>query len=156
MGFTAWLCLLCLQASLLSHALDCSGGRLTNLCVNTQTADEQTGEQGLQQSLPASEEQVLHRHKRQLERRSHAHPGHTKLPGAFTVKGFPNSLFQADRSRRHLAQAANKKKNKRKSRVGSFSLLSNDKLSNPLQVIRARRQVKQPKFATFGRPARSA
>lgn len=41
---------------------------------------------------------------------------------------------QADRSRRHLVQAASKKKNKRKSRLGSFSLLSNDKKSNPLQV----------------------
>ena len=42
-------------------------------------------------------------------------------------------VSQADRSRRHLAQAANKKKSKRKSRVGSFSLLSNDK-TTPLQV----------------------
>lgn len=40
---------------------------------------------------------------------------------------------QADRSRRHLAQASSKKK-KRISRVGSFSLLSNDKKSTPLQV----------------------
>lgn len=43
-------------------------------------------------------------------------------------------MYQADRSRRHLVQAANKKKSKRKSRVGSFSLLSSDKKSNPLQV----------------------
>ncbi|XP_051910414.1 uncharacterized protein si:dkey-12l12.1 [Hippocampus zosterae] len=152
MGFTAWLCLLCLQASVLSHALDCSGGSLADLCVNTQTADEQTGDRGLQQPILASVEQVPLRPKRRVERRSHARPGHSSLPGAFSVKGFPKSLIQADRSRRHLAQAANKKKNKRKSRVGSFSLLSNDKKSNPLQVIRARRQVKnqQPKYAKSG------
>ncbi|XP_037135911.1 uncharacterized protein si:dkey-12l12.1 [Syngnathus acus] len=152
MGFTMWLCLLCLQASLLSHALDCSGGSLADSCVNTRTADEQASDQAPQRPLAASEEQVLFRHKRQLERRSHAHPSHANLPGAFTVKGFPNSLIQADRSRRHLAPAAHKKKNKRKSRVGSFSLLSNDKKANPLQVIRARRQVKneQPKSSRTG------
>ncbi|XP_061522762.1 uncharacterized protein si:dkey-12l12.1 isoform X2 [Phycodurus eques] len=137
MGFTVWLCLLCLQASLLSHALDCSGGSPADLCVNTQTTDEQ----------------VLLRRKRQLEKRGHAYPVHSNLPGVISAKGFPNSLIQADRSRRHLAQAANKKKNKRKSRVGSFSLLSNDKKSNPLQVIRARRQVtnEQPKYGNSGR-----
>ncbi|XP_057680319.1 uncharacterized protein si:dkey-12l12.1 isoform X2 [Corythoichthys intestinalis] len=140
MGFTVWLCLLCLQASLLSHALDCSGGSLPDLCAKAQTAEEQTGDLGLQRPMSPHEEQVQLRRKRQLERRGHAHLGHANLPGAFSVKGFPNSLIQADRSRRHLAQAANKK-NKRKSRVGSFSLLSNDKKSNPLQVIRARRQV---------------
>ncbi|XP_077592408.1 uncharacterized protein LOC144209779 [Stigmatopora nigra] len=149
MGFTVWLCLLCLQASLLCHALDCSGGSRADLCAKAQTAEEQTGDRALQELMPAHEKQVPLRHKRQLERRGHAHLGHTNLPGAISVKGFPNSFIQADRSRRHLAQAANKKKNKRKSRVGSFSLLSNDKKSNPLQVIRARRQVKneqkQPK-----------
>ncbi|XP_057680323.1 uncharacterized protein si:dkey-12l12.1 isoform X6 [Corythoichthys intestinalis] len=141
MGFTVWLCLLCLQASLLSHALDCSGGSLPDLCAKAQTAEEQTGDLGLQRPMSPHEEQVQLRRKRQLERRGHAHLGHANLPGAFSVKGFPNSLIQSDRSRRHLAQAANKKKNKRKSRVGSFSLLSNDKKSNLLQVIRARRQV---------------
>ncbi|XP_061614889.1 uncharacterized protein si:dkey-12l12.1 [Phyllopteryx taeniolatus] len=153
MGFTVWLCLLCLQASLLSHALDCSGGSPADLCVNTQTADEQTGDRGLQRPMPSNEEQVLLRRKRQLEKRGHAHPVHSNLPGVISAKGFPKSLIQADRSRRHLAQAANKKKNKRKSRVGSFSLLSNDKKSNPLQVIRARRQVtnEQPKYGNSGR-----
>ncbi|XP_061661860.1 uncharacterized protein si:dkey-12l12.1 [Syngnathoides biaculeatus] len=147
MGFTVWLCLLCLQASLLSHALDCSGGSSADLCVNTQTAGEQRGDKGLEGPMASNEEQVLLRRKRQLEKRGHAHPGHANLPGAISAKGFPNSLIQADRPRRHLAQAANKKKNKRKSRVGSFSLLSNDKKANPLQVIRARRQVSddQPK-----------
>ncbi|XP_057680320.1 uncharacterized protein si:dkey-12l12.1 isoform X3 [Corythoichthys intestinalis] len=141
MGFTVWLCLLCLQASLLSHALDCSGGSLPDLCAKAQTAEEQTGDLGLQRPMSPHEEQVQLRRKRQLERRGHAHLGHANLPGAFSVKGFPNSLIQSDRSRRHLAQAANKKKNKRKSRVSSFSLLINDKKFNPLQVIRARRQV---------------
>ncbi|XP_061821566.1 uncharacterized protein [Nerophis lumbriciformis] len=142
MGFTAWLCLLCLQASLLSHALDCSAGSKADLCVNTQTADEQTGDQRLQRPPPAYEEQIFLRRKRQSERRGHAHLSHSSLPGVIHVRGFPKALIQADRSRRHLAQAGNKKKSKRKSRVGSFSLLSNDKKSNPLQVIRARRQVK--------------
>lgn len=40
---------------------------------------------------------------------------------------------QADRSRRHLIQAT-KKKSKRKTRPGTYSLLSNDKTSSPLQV----------------------
>ncbi|XP_057680321.1 uncharacterized protein si:dkey-12l12.1 isoform X4 [Corythoichthys intestinalis] len=140
MGFTVWLCLLCLQASLLSHALDCSGGSLPDLCAKAQTAEEQTGDLGLQRPMSPHEEQVQLRRKRQLERRGHAHLGHANLPGAFSVKGFPNSLIQADRSRRHLVRAANKNNN-RKTRVGSFSLLSNDKKLNPLQVIRARRQV---------------
>ncbi|XP_077481023.1 uncharacterized protein LOC144092113 [Stigmatopora argus] len=150
------------KASLLCHALDCSGGSLADLRAKAQTAEEQTGDQSLQQLMPVHEKQVPLRHKRQLERRGHAHLGHTNLPGAISVKGFPNSFIQADRSRRHLAQAANKKKNKRKSRVGSFSLLSNDKKSNPLQVIRARRQVenekKQPEkdFLLFARPGGSS
>ncbi|XP_054621832.1 uncharacterized protein si:dkey-12l12.1 [Dunckerocampus dactyliophorus] len=154
MGFTAWLCLLCLQASLLSHALDCSGGSRADLCINTQTADEQTGDERLQRSLPANDEEILLRRKRHSERRGHAHLSHPGLPGAVHVKGFPNALIQADRSRRHLAQAANKKKSKRKSRVGSFSLLSNDKKSNPLQVIRARRQVKN-ETSKWGKSGRS-
>lgn len=41
MGFTIWLCVLCLQASLLSHALDCSGATQGELCVSGQTADGQ-------------------------------------------------------------------------------------------------------------------
>lgn len=132
-----WLCVLCLQASLLLHTLDCSGASR----VSRQTAAEQPGDQEQQRALPFSEDLVFFRRKRQLERRGPTHVGQSSLPGAVTVKGFPNTLIQADRSRRHLGQAANKKKSKRKSRVGSFSLLSNDK-SIPLQVTRARRQLK--------------
>ncbi|XP_034562846.1 uncharacterized protein si:dkey-12l12.1 [Notolabrus celidotus] len=141
MGFTIWLCVLCLQASLLSHALDCSGSTQGELCVSGQTADGQYDEKQ-QRALPLSEGLVLFRRKRQLERRGPTHLSHSSLPGAVSVKGFPNTLIQADRSRRHLAQTATKKKNKRKSRVGSFSLLSNDKKTNPLLVTRAKREVK--------------
>ncbi|XP_074549894.1 uncharacterized protein LOC141807655 [Halichoeres trimaculatus] len=140
MGFTIWLCVLCLQASLLSHALDCSGSTQGELCVSGQTADRQYDEKQ-QRAAPLPEGLVLFRRKRQLEHRGPTHLSHSSLPGAVSVKGFPNTLIQADRSRRHLAQTAAKKKNKRKSRVGSFSLLSNDKKSNPLQVTRAKRQV---------------
>ncbi|KAK9527843.1 hypothetical protein VZT92_014368 [Zoarces viviparus] len=142
MGFTIWLCVLCLQASLLSHALDCSGATQGELCVSGRTADGQYDDQKQQRALPLTDEPVLFRLKRQLERRGPTHLSLSSLPGAVSVKGFPNTLTQADRSRRHLVQAASKKKNKRKSRLGSFSLLSNDKKSNPLQVTRGRRQVK--------------
>ncbi|KAK7879399.1 hypothetical protein WMY93_030735 [Mugilogobius chulae] len=106
---------------------------------------------------------ALFRAKRQLERRGPTHLSQSSLPGAVTVKDFqtPSSRYTsllvtthhhhtepqakelersksgnsagADRSRRHLVQAANKKKSKRKSRVGSYSLLTHDK-STPLQV----------------------
>ncbi|XP_069007275.1 uncharacterized protein [Embiotoca jacksoni] len=142
MGFTIWLSVLCLQAGLLSHAFECSGGSQGELCVSRQTADGQYDDQRQQRTLPLTEGVVLLRRKRQLERRGPTHLSHSSLPGAVSAKGFPNTLIQADRSRRHLVQAANKKKNKRKPRVGSFSLLSNDKKSTPLQVTRARRQVK--------------
>lgn len=152
MGFTIWLCVLCLQASLLSHALDCSGAGQGEPCVRGRTADAQRDNQ---RPLSPAEGLVLLRRKRQLERRGPTHLSHFSLPGAVTVKGFPNTLIQADRSRRHLIQAANKKKNKRKPRVGSLSLLSNDKKSTPLQfqVSRARRQLKlePPKRGSSGR-----
>ncbi|XP_070709328.1 uncharacterized protein [Pempheris klunzingeri] len=153
MGFTIWLCVLCLQASLLSHALDCSGTTQGELCVSSQTADGQYDDQKQQRALPLPEGLVLFRRKRQLERRGPTHLSHSSLPGAVSVKGFPNTLIQADRSRRHLVQVLNKKKNKRKSRVGSFSLLTNDMKSTPLQVTRARRQVKAdpPKRGSSGR-----
>ncbi|XP_058493585.1 uncharacterized protein si:dkey-12l12.1 [Solea solea] len=151
MGFTIWLCVLCLQASLLSYALDCSGVTQGELCVSGQTADAQYGDQQQQRALPFSEGLVMFRRKRQLERRGPTHLSHSILPGAVSVKGFPNTLFQADRSRRHLVQVKNPKK--RTSRVGSFSLLNHDKKSNPLQVTRARRQVvlEPPKKGKSGR-----
>lgn len=141
MGFTIWLCVICLQASLLSHALDCSGASQGELCVRGRTADAQWDNQ---QELSSAERVVLFRRKRHLERRGPTHLSHSSLPGAVAVKGFPNTLIQADRSRRHLIQAANKKKIKRKARVGSLSLLSNNKKSTPpqFQVSRARRQLK--------------
>ncbi|XP_047424412.1 uncharacterized protein si:dkey-12l12.1 [Mugil cephalus] len=142
MGFTVWLCVLCLQASLLSHAFGCSEGGRGELCVRGRTADGQRDDQRQQRALPLTEGLALFRRKRQLERRGPTHPSQSGQPGAVSAKGFPNTLIQADRSRRHLIQAANKKKNKRKPRLGSFSLLSNDKISTPIQVVRARRQAK--------------
>ncbi|XP_053716274.1 uncharacterized protein si:dkey-12l12.1 isoform X1 [Synchiropus splendidus] len=136
MGFPVWMCVLCLQASLLSHALDSSGGAGG---VRGQTADHPNHKH--QKDLSSNGQLVFHRNRRQLERRGPTHLSHPNMPGAVTVRGFPQAISQADRSRRHLVQVANKKKSKRKSRIGSFSLLSNNK-SNPLQVIRARRQVK--------------
>ncbi|XP_033182738.1 uncharacterized protein si:dkey-12l12.1 [Anabas testudineus] len=138
MGFTIWLCVLCLQASLLSHALDCSGVTQGELCVSGQTADGQYDDQKQQRALPSSEGLGLFRRKRQLERRGPTHLSHSSIPGAVSVKGFPNTLIQADRSRRHLTPAAIKKRN----RVGSYSLLSNDKKTTPLQVTRVKRQAK--------------
>ncbi|XP_068160131.1 uncharacterized protein si:dkey-12l12.1 isoform X1 [Antennarius striatus] len=153
MGFTVWLCVLCMQASLLSHAIDCSGATQGELCVSGQTADSQHDEQKQHNMPPGKEAVISFRRKRQLDQRGHTHLSHSSLPGAISVKGFPNTLIPADRSRRHLVHSANKRKSKRKSRVGSFSLLSNDKKSNPLQVIRAKRQVKAdpPKKNSSGR-----
>lgn len=41
MGFTVWLCALCLQASLLLHALDCSAAAAAAPRVSRKTADAQ-------------------------------------------------------------------------------------------------------------------
>ncbi|KAK7879400.1 hypothetical protein WMY93_030736 [Mugilogobius chulae] len=135
MALTLWLCALCLQASLLAQAVHCPGAEQGAPCQPADTQSEARMGQPLTNGL------ALFRAKRQLERRGPTHLSQSSLPGAVTVKGFPNTLIQADRSRRHLVQAANKKKSKRKSRVGSYSLLTHDK-STPLQVVRARRQVK--------------
>ncbi|KAG9348021.1 hypothetical protein JZ751_004041 [Albula glossodonta] len=77
------------------------------------------------------------REKRQLEgEKSH-------YPGITSVSGQPMRLMmQTERSRRHLP--AHKKKPKRKSRVGSFSLLSH-KQPTALQVTRVRRQLQNNK-----------
>ncbi|KAF6722846.1 hypothetical protein FQA47_014810 [Oryzias melastigma] len=141
MGFSVWVCVLCLQASLLSQALDCSGASRGELCVRGQTTNRQQDDPSEQRALPFTDGLVSLRRKRQLERRGPTHLSHLSLPGAVSVRGFPKTLIQADRSRRHLTQAA-KKKSKRKTRPGTFSLLSNDKTSAPLQVVRVRRQVK--------------
>ncbi|CAL8319053.1 unnamed protein product [Boreogadus saida] len=63
-------------------------------------------------------------------------------PGAVTARGFPNTLIQTERGRRHLPAATSGKKVKRRPRAGSFSLISNNNPSAPLQISRARRQVK--------------
>ncbi|KAK2859386.1 hypothetical protein Q5P01_004006 [Channa striata] len=141
MGLTIWLCVLCLQASLLSHTLGYSGVTQGELCVSGQTADGQYDDQKQQRALPLTEGLVMFRRKRQLERRGPTHISHSSQPGAVTAKGFPNALIQADRSWQHLVQAANKKKNRHISRVGSFSLICNQK-TTPLKVTRAKRQVK--------------
>ncbi|RVE58901.1 hypothetical protein OJAV_G00198660 [Oryzias javanicus] len=152
MGFSVWVCVLCLQASLLSEALDCSGASRGELCVRGQTTNRQQDDPSEQRALPFTDGLVSFRRKRQLERRGPTHLSHLSLPGAVSVRGFPKTLIQADRSRRHLTQAA-KKKSKRKTRPGTFSLLSNDKTSSPLQVVRVRRQVKldPPKRGKTGR-----
>lgn len=146
MGFTVWLCALCLQASLLPHALDCSPAAAaeteTAPRVTRKTADAQYGDEAQRKVLSLTEGLISLRRKRQLEHRGAAHVSQSHLPGSVSVRGFPNTLIQADRSRRHLAQAAIKKKTKRRSRVGSYSLLSNDKKVNQLQVSRARRQLR--------------
>ncbi|CAL1596844.1 unnamed protein product [Knipowitschia caucasica] len=135
MALTLWLCALCLQASVLAEAVQCPGAEGVFQPKHTQFENHmQQMDQALTNGL------TLLRAKRQLERRGPTHLSQSSLPGAVSVKGFPNSLIQADRSRRHLVQTANKK-SKRRSRVGSYSLLTHDK-STPLQVIRARRQVK--------------
>lgn len=40
--------------------------------------------------------QVLSRRKRQLEQRGHTHLSHSSLPGAVSVRGFPNTLIQVN------------------------------------------------------------
>ncbi|XP_056306393.1 uncharacterized protein si:dkey-12l12.1 isoform X2 [Danio aesculapii] len=57
---------------------------------------------------------------------------HTQQPGSYSVKGSPNTLIQTDRSRRHL----NASKKKPRPRIGSYSLLSHNTETNPLQVVR--------------------
>uniref|UniRef100_A0A1A8HDV4 Uncharacterized protein n=1 Tax=Nothobranchius korthausae TaxID=1143690 RepID=A0A1A8HDV4_9TELE len=147
MGFSVWLCVLCLQASLLSHAEASQG----EACVGGRTADRQLCGKREPRPLPLDERLDLVRRKRQLERRGPTHLSHSSLPGAVSVKGSPNILIQADRSRRHLTPAVTKKI--RRHRPGTYSLLSSDKEANPLRVTRARRQVKldPPKRGKSGR-----
>ncbi|XP_036414707.1 uncharacterized protein si:dkey-12l12.1 [Colossoma macropomum] len=119
MSTALWLCLLCLQGYLLTQALDCAdGGR-----------DCGGGE--------VSEVEMRVRRHTDLDTERRGHVDQASLPGTFSAKGFPNTLIQADRSRRHLT--SNKKKHvTRKSRVGTYSLLKHNP-SIPLQIVRARR-----------------
>ncbi|XP_052339153.1 uncharacterized protein LOC127912820 [Oncorhynchus keta] len=155
MEVALWVCLsfLCLQGSLpqLTHGADCTGTSQENNCVSGQTTGGKN--EGLVRLKPSAARKthnqkqpqmwlgddlqsdvLLDRQKRQLGRNS-------LLPGSFSAKGFPNTLIkvQTERARRHLGQSGTKK-NKYKSRVGSFSLLSNNP-SASLQVTRVRRQV---------------
>ncbi|XP_036791234.1 uncharacterized protein LOC110535610 isoform X2 [Oncorhynchus mykiss] len=155
MEVALWVCLsfLCLQGSLpqLTHGADCTGTSQEKNCVSGQTTggkneglvrlkpsaarkthNQKQPQMWLGDDLPS--DVLLDRQKRQLGRNS-------LLPGSFSAKGFPNTLIkvQTERARRHLGQSGTKK-NKYKSRVGSFSLLSNNP-SASLQVTRVRRQV---------------
>ncbi|XP_024230613.1 uncharacterized protein LOC112215645 isoform X2 [Oncorhynchus tshawytscha] len=151
MEIVLWVCLsfLCLQGSLpqLTHGADCTGTSQEKNCVSGQTTGGKN--EGLVRLKPSAarkthnqkqpqmwlgDDLLLDRQKRQLGRNS-------LLPGSFSAKGFPNTLIkvQTERARRHLGQSGTKK-NKYKSRVGSFSLLSNNP-SASLQVTRVRRQV---------------
>ncbi|XP_029482686.2 uncharacterized protein LOC115105155 [Oncorhynchus nerka] len=155
MEVALWVCLsfLCLQGSLpqLTHGADCTGTSQEKNCVSGQTTggkneglvrlkqsaarkthNQKQPQMWLGDDLPS--DVLLDRQKKQLGRNS-------LLPGSFSAKGFPNTLIkvQTERARRHLGQSGTKK-NKYKSRVGSFSLLSNNP-SASLQVTRVRRQV---------------
>ncbi|XP_066500412.1 uncharacterized protein si:dkey-12l12.1 [Hoplias malabaricus] len=119
MATALWVCLLCLQGYLLTHALDCAdGGR-----------DCAHGE--------VSKVKIRVQRQTDPERERGSHHGQAHLPGTFSAKGFPNTLIQTDRSRRHL-NSNKKKQGPRKSRVGTYSLLRHNP-GVPLQVVRARR-----------------
>ncbi|KAK2815034.1 hypothetical protein Q7C36_023300 [Tachysurus vachellii] len=111
--------LLCMQGYLLTHALDCADGGMD--CDSGQIERKKT------RYINTDDERGAHRTQ-------------ANLPGAFKTKGFPNTLIQADRSRRHLN--SNKKRQlPPRSRVGSHSLLSHNPMS-PLPVMRARRHAR--------------
>ncbi|XP_062841822.1 uncharacterized protein si:dkey-12l12.1 [Trichomycterus rosablanca] len=113
-----WVWVLCVQGYLLTQALDCADGGAD--CANAQVS------------------RVKVRMARQIgpEHGRGGHHNQAHLPGAFTAKGFPNTLIQADRSRRNL-NSTKRRPAPLRSRVGSHSLLSNN-LATPLQVVRAR------------------
>ncbi|KAM9553466.1 uncharacterized protein ACWYII_035190 isoform 2-T2 [Salvelinus alpinus] len=158
-----FLTFLCLQGSLpqLTHGADCTGTSQGKNCVSGQTTGGK--KEGLARLEPSAARKTQNqkqpqirpdydlpsvRQKRQLGRNS-------LLPGSFSAKGFPNTLIkvQTERARRHLGQSGTKK-NKYKSRVGSFSLLRNNNPSASLQVTRVRRQVQneRKKVKPRGRP----
>lgn len=147
MGLSVWICVLysLLQAGVLSQPHRCTPGT-TQGCVQgltTNDADEQYTDRSEQQRPPPPLLSGTERHTLGVTRRHRDHQAHRRTalqlsqssqPGAVTVRGFPNTLIQAERARRHLP--------KRKPRVGSFSLIINNNPSAPLQISRARRQVK--------------
>ncbi|KAL2085240.1 hypothetical protein ACEWY4_018560 [Coilia grayii] len=113
MELTFWICLLCLQGCLLT--------------------DAQQNSKGVSRDLTKDQDIMS---KTRLKRETNL-----SQTGAVSVKGIPNVLLQIDRSRRHLP--TNKRKSKRKSRVGSFSLLSHNNPNSPLQVTRVKREDRQ-------------
>ncbi|XP_035616034.1 uncharacterized protein si:dkey-12l12.1 isoform X1 [Oncorhynchus keta] len=166
-----WVCLslLCLQGSFLqlTRGADCTGTSPVEDCVNGQTtggkkdgflrlmpsAPRETHTQKKPQRGRLEAHSVLGRWKDDnilsavsLDRQESEFGKHSSLPGSFSTKGFPNTLIQVqtERARRHLGQSGTKKKNKPKSRVGSFSLLSNNP-SAAIQVTRVRRQLQKEK-----------
>ncbi|KAM9417797.1 uncharacterized protein ACWYII_023629 isoform 1-T1 [Salvelinus alpinus] len=167
-----WVCLslLCLQGSFLqlTHGADCTGTSQVQDCVNGQTTGGKND--GLLRLIPSAPRETHTQTKPQrgrlgahsvlgkwkddnipavvpLDRQKKELGKHSSLPGSFSTKGFPNTLIQVqtDRARRHLGQSGTKKKNKPKSRVGSFSLLSNNKPSSAIQVTRVRRSTEKEK-----------
>ncbi|XP_035616055.1 uncharacterized protein si:dkey-12l12.1 isoform X4 [Oncorhynchus keta] len=154
-----WVCLslLCLQGSFLqlTRGADCTGTSPVEDCVNGQTTG---GKDGFLRLMPSAPRETHTQKKPQrwkddnilsavsLDRQESEFGKHSSLPGSFSTKGFPNTLIQVqtERARRHLGQSGTKKKNKPKSRVGSFSLLSNNP-SAAIQVTRVRRQLQKEK-----------
>ncbi|XP_031691839.1 uncharacterized protein si:dkey-12l12.1 isoform X6 [Oncorhynchus kisutch] len=154
-----WVCLslLCLQGSFLqlTRGADCTGTSPVEDCVNGQTTG---GKDGLLRLMPSAPRETHTQKNPQrwkddnvlsavpLDRQEREFGKHSSLPGSFSTKGFPNTLIQVqtERARRHLGQSGTKKKNKPKSRVGSFSLLSNNP-SAAIQVTRVRRQLQKEK-----------
>ncbi|XP_064797921.1 uncharacterized protein si:dkey-12l12.1 isoform X2 [Oncorhynchus masou masou] len=155
-----WVCLslLCLQGSFLqlTRGADCTGTSPVEDCVNGQTTGGK--KDGFLRLMPSAPRETHTQKKPQrwkddnilsavpLDRQERELGKHSSLPGSFSTKGFPNTLIQVqtDRARRHLGQSGTKKKNKPKSRVGSFSLLSNNP-SAAIQVTRVRRQLQKEK-----------
>ncbi|XP_031691838.1 uncharacterized protein si:dkey-12l12.1 isoform X4 [Oncorhynchus kisutch] len=160
-----WVCLslLCLQGSFLqlTRGADCTGTSPVEDCVNGQTTggkDLLLQKDGLLRLMPSAPRETHTQKNPQrwkddnvlsavpLDRQEREFGKHSSLPGSFSTKGFPNTLIQVqtERARRHLGQSGTKKKNKPKSRVGSFSLLSNNP-SAAIQVTRVRRQLQKEK-----------
>ncbi|XP_076868380.1 uncharacterized protein LOC143519145 [Brachyhypopomus gauderio] len=119
MSSVLWVCLLCVQGCLLTYALDCADTG----------SDCDPGALG-------SVKLRVRRHS-EAERERGAHLNQVNRPGTFSAKGHPNTLIQTDRSRRHLNSNKKKQPYSRKSRFGTYSLLSHN-LATSLQVVRAR------------------
>lgn len=109
MATVLWVCLLFLQGFLLINSLDFTGKSLE--CAGTQVTEAKVKDEPFSSLV-----------------RVRRHP-----TGSYSVKGSPNALIQTDRSRKHLN--ASKKKPPRP-RIGSYSLLSHNSVTNPLQVVR--------------------